>query len=460
MQLVGTGNLTGTLTRITAATGVAVFNDLVLTTGGTGLALQAAATGYVTTTSTTFDAVSSTMHSPVADSGVASEPLMARPVQGLGGDANRDLVVLHSNGLLTTMSGNGTGQFSRVLQSPVAGMSGTPRDLRVGNVDGDGYPDVVIAYDGANTNNLAIVLDRRELRQAAHSPLSIPGVPSAAVIGQFNAAVDPNPDVAVLSRTTNQLQMIRADHEYAGRSTVGVAGHRADRYRKRANEPRRGSMDRSRRPQPRITGRDGPARQRLGGFTVAGTFPLGAAGLRTPSDSADALALADLNEDGFPDVVVATDAPDGEEGQAVIVAAWGRHGFSAPVRVTPVSRPAEFTTGDFNNDGHIDVATANPVDNNITLLHGTGTGTFASPQPMTAGNAPRGVAAADFTNDGKPEIVVTNQFQRPSILVDEVSTILNVSAGTGPLTVTSTADSGPGSLREALTTANARAGAR
>ena len=45
-----------------------------------------------------------------------------------------------------------------------------------------------------------------------------------------------------------------------------------------------------------------------GGFAVAGTFPLGAAA-PTPSDSPDALALADFNNDGALDVAVASDAP-------------------------------------------------------------------------------------------------------------------------------------------------------
>ena len=208
LQLVGTGSLTGTLTRITGGNGNAVFNDLMLATGGTGLALHATAGGYVTALSTTFDAVASTMHSPVADSGVTSEPLVARPVQGLGGDANRDLVVLHANGLVTSMSGNGTGQFNREFQSTIAGMTGAPRDLRVGNVDGDGVPDLVIAYDGANTNNLAIVSSNGTFGHASTTPVSVPGVPGAVAIGQFNAAVDPNPDVAVLSRTTSQLLLI------------------------------------------------------------------------------------------------------------------------------------------------------------------------------------------------------------------------------------------------------------
>ena len=50
--------------------------------------------------------------------------------QGLGGDANRDLFVLHGNGQVSMMSGNGTGAFTLGPTITIPGLSGTVRDMR------------------------------------------------------------------------------------------------------------------------------------------------------------------------------------------------------------------------------------------------------------------------------------------------------------------------------------------
>ena len=117
------------------------------------------------------------------------------------------------------------------------------------------------------------------------------------------------------------------------------------------------------------------------------------------------------------------------------------------------------TVGDFNNDEHFDIATVNPTDNNLTVIHGNGAGGFSAPVVLTAGNTPRGIIAADFTNDGKPELVIANRFQRavPSPR-DEVSVLPNNCPGVGAYVVTNSSDSGPGSLRQAILNANATAG--
>src|SRR5262249_12002787 len=94
--------LSGTLTR-TAVNGIATFNDLSIDKAGTGYRLAASASGLTGATSDPFDVfgvcLGTPVFSPVADPGSNTEPLLARGVQGLSGDANRDLVVLHGNGL-------------------------------------------------------------------------------------------------------------------------------------------------------------------------------------------------------------------------------------------------------------------------------------------------------------------------------------------------------------------------
>src|SRR5262245_17771626 len=52
------------------------------------------------------------------------------------------------------------------------------------------------------------------------------------------------------------------------------------------------------------------------------------------------------------------------------------------------SKPIAVASGDFNNDGKLDVATANQNSNSISVLLGNGTGGFGFPIGITARNNP------------------------------------------------------------------------
>ncbi len=64
--------------------------------------------------------------------------------------------------------------------------------------------------------------------------------------------------------------------------------------------------------------------------------------------------------------------------------------------------------GDFNNDGKLDLITANPDAGTLSLFPGNGDGTFGTATSIPSGTIPSSVAAADFNGDGKLDLVVTN----------------------------------------------------
>ncbi|MBA2733225.1 MAG: VCBS repeat-containing protein, partial [Acidobacteria bacterium] len=70
--------------------------------------------------------------------------------------------------------------------------------------------------------------------------------------------------------------------------------------------------------------------------------------------------------------------------------------------------PRSVTTGDFNGDGKLDLATANFDSNNVSLLLGNGTGGFAAAVNFTVGTGPRSVTTGDFNGDGKLDLAVAN----------------------------------------------------
>ena len=61
--------------------------------------------------------------------------------------------------------------------------------------------------------------------------------------------------------------------------------------------------------------------------------------------------------------------------------------------------------GDFNGDGHLDIAMCNP--NGLSVLLGNGDGTFASPAAVSSTPFIHRIAVGDFDGDGRDEIAVT-----------------------------------------------------
>src|SRR5262249_59918431 len=72
------------------------------------------------------------------------------------------------------------------------------------------------------------------------------------------------------------------------------------------------------------------------------------------------------------------------------------------------TNPNSVAVGDFNRDGKPDLAVANRLSNNVTILLGDGAGGFsqAASSPVGAGSFPRYMAVGDFNGDDKPDLAV------------------------------------------------------
>jgi hypothetical protein len=72
--------------------------------------------------------------------------------------------------------------------------------------------------------------------------------------------------------------------------------------------------------------------------------------------------------------------------------------------------------GDFNQDGHLDIATANDDANSVSALLGDGKGAFAERTDHATGRYPVGIAIGDFNRDGDRDLVTAN-FEDDSVSV-------------------------------------------
>lgn len=74
------------------------------------------------------------------------------------------------------------------------------------------------------------------------------------------------------------------------------------------------------------------------------------------------------------------------------------------------STPTAVAAADFNNDGKLDLVTANYDSGTISVLKGNGDGTFATPATTyPAPNNPFKVVVGDFNGDGRPDVAVTRR---------------------------------------------------
>lgn len=176
--------------------------------------------------------------------------------------------------------------------------------------------------------------------------------------------------------------------------------------------------------------------------TVTGTFGAAttfAAGASAPRH----LIVADFNEDGKPDVAVACQS----EGLSILLGAGDGTLGAADVTLTGASTgPYWVAAGDFNRDGHLDLAVVYSAADAVAVFLGVGDGTFVAPSLYSVQTLPQSVAVGDFNRDGVPDLAVSNDMPSGtiSILVGAVvgdgtfGSASNIPAGARPFSVTVT----------------------
>lgn len=297
----------------------------------------------------------------------------------IDGDGKPDLVVMNPfsntvSSVLRNTSISGTVSFSPRVDF-TTGVQ--PRSVSIGEIDGDGKPDLVVA--NALSNTLSIL---RNISTSGTISLS-PKVDFATGTGPLTTDIgdldgDGKPDLAVANSNDNTMSVLR------NTSTPGTVS-----------------------------------------FSTKVDFITGVG----PSS----VSIGDLDGDDNPDLAVANII-----GNTVSIfrniSTSSTISFSPKVDFTTGTRPQTLCIGDIDGDGKLDLATANFETNSISVLRNTsasGNISFSTKVDFSAGNSNTanigGIDIGDLDGDSKPDLAVACLGSNTVSVLRNTSTSGNIS---------------------------------
>lgn len=166
--------------------------------------------------------------------------------------------------------------------------------------------------------------------------------------------------------------------------------------------------------------------------TINGTPTFGLPMNYTAAAGPRDVKIADINGDGFPDVIV------GCSSTAAVVSVFpgsasGTLGARTDYTIGAGAGIVSLALGDFDHDGHTDIAAVTNTAAAVTILLGNGSGGFtpAPPIPLGTGASTFSIGAADLDADGDTDLVVGSSVSNGVIILRN-----NATPPGGPLAFT------------------------
>ena len=354
-----------------------------------------------------------TFSTPVSYSVAATEANLglAVAIGDLDGDGYQDIVV---NGL-SILFGDGKGGFPR--RRDYAAGNPSAADVVLTDFDGDGITDIVIAagdsqilYPSPFDASIEVLFGRGNGEFAA-PPLSL--IPGSNQLGNYASAIaaadfDGDGILDLVTAQTNAVSVLKG----LGDGTFNTV--KQYQIPKGVTQLAIGDFNRDGKLDFAAVAGDSNTGLAMFLGNGDGTFqaPIGipvAAG-------SNSLAAGDFNGDGIPDLAVVSFA-DAFDSSVQILLGNGFGTFYAGAQYAAGPGPRAVVAADFNGDGQLDLAIANAgawslpfqmLNGNVTILLGKGDGTFSSGTvlPLTPASGPNDLVAADFNRDGRMDLAV------------------------------------------------------
>lgn len=263
------------------------------------------------------------------------------------GDGYADLVTANTtDGTVSVLLNKGATAPGTFLPAVPYSVGKQPYQVAIGDLNDDGIPDLAVTNYGANT--VSILYGKKGGTFTPGPTLSTGSTPYGVVIGDFQH--DGYPDIAVTCFQSNQLDVF---------------------------------------------------------VNNKGTFA--PAAIYDTNANPAGLVVGDFNRDGNLDLVVGNTTSN----NVSFFAGNGKGSFAAGITSPALNFPNSLAAGDINGDGILDIVSSAPTYNQVAVTLGNGDGSFGTFQQRAAFNVgnypePWAVALGDFNNDGHLDIVTAN----------------------------------------------------
>ena len=304
---------------------------------------------------------------------------------------------------------NGNGTFAQPVQF-TTGQG--PTEMIIADMNGDGHADVVTAnYGGKSVSVL-----RHNGQQGFLPPVTVATGLGNDKIAAADVNGDGKIDIAVGGFDFNSSTWKHAILLGDGQGGLGAPT---------LYDPAPGARIGTSAVALRDLDNDGDADLMGGGLFSAGSVDAGAVTIRrnngsgafgpatiiqfpnfteTPKD----INTADLNNDGFADIIAAVPSGRAVEGFVTLLSN-GSGGYLAPMYVEASQQTFDTVAFDIDHDGDNDVMTLANSSAAVTVHENQGNGTFPSLTRYEVATSSDAVESADIDNDGDIDVVVNGE---------------------------------------------------